>query len=69
MNPSSVFKATNNCNYAVEIGKKMGFKLVNIGGSDIYKKNKKLVLAYFWQLVRKHTLMVGYSSYSFIPHP
>ncbi len=48
MNPSSVFKATNNCNYAVEIGKKMGFKLINIGGSDIYKKNKKLVLAYFW---------------------
>ena len=34
-----------NCNYAVELGKKMNFVLVGIDGNDIKSGNKKLILA------------------------
>lgn len=54
--PTSVFKKVENCNYAVDIGKQMGFRLVNIGGEDIVRKNAKLILAIVWQLMRKSTL-------------
>eukprot|EP00331_Platyophrya_macrostoma_P023911 CAMPEP_0176443324 /NCGR_PEP_ID=MMETSP0127-20121128/22353_1 /TAXON_ID=938130 /ORGANISM="Platyophrya macrostoma, Strain WH" /LENGTH=546 /DNA_ID=CAMNT_0017828527 /DNA_START=26 /DNA_END=1666 /DNA_ORIENTATION=- len=49
-------KKIQNANYAVEIGKKLGFTLVGIGGKDIVDGNKKLILALIWQMVRKHTL-------------
>ena len=39
-----------NCNYAVELGKEMGFILVGIGGSDIRDGNKMLTLALIWQV-------------------
>mmetsp|Transcript_34114 Transcript_34114/g.59514 ORF Transcript_34114/g.59514 Transcript_34114/m.59514 type:complete len:627 (-) Transcript_34114:103-1983(-) len=45
-------KKITNCNYAVELGKQMGFSLVAIGGVDFVDGNKKLILAYTWQLVR-----------------
>lgn len=50
------FKVLQNCNYAVEVGKNLGLTVVNIGGSDIHNKNKKLILGLFWQMVRMHTL-------------
>ena len=34
-----------NCNYAVELGKKMNFVLVGIDGNDIREGNKMLTLA------------------------
>ena len=34
-----------NCNYAVELGKKMNFVLVGIDGNDIKNGNKMLTLA------------------------
>jgi plastin-1 len=46
-----VKKITNN-NYAVDLGKQLGFSLVGVGGSDFVDGNKKLILAYTWQLVR-----------------
>jgi len=45
-----------NCNYAVELGKKLNFVLVGIGGSDIRDGNKTLTLALIWQLMRAYTL-------------
>merc|ERR1711970_1265608 len=45
-----------NCNYAVELGKKLNFVLVGIGGSDIKEGNKTLTLALIWQLMRAYTL-------------
>ena len=34
-----------NCNYAVELGKKMNFVLVGIDGNDLREGNKMLTLA------------------------
>jgi len=45
-----------NCNYAVEVGRKLNFVLVGIGGSDIMEGNKTLTLALIWQLMRAYTL-------------
>ena len=46
----------SNCNYAVELGRKLNFVLVGIGGSDIMEGNKTLTLAILWQLMRAYTL-------------
>ena len=50
------FKKLQNTNYVIELGKTLGFSLVGIGGVDITEGNKKLVLAYVWQLMRKNML-------------
>ncbi|KAM9741562.1 plastin-3-like [Menidia menidia] len=52
-------KKIENCNYAVELGKKKaGFSLVGIGGQDLYDGNTTLTLALVWQLMRRYTLNV-----------
>ena len=48
----SPFKAIENDNYAVDIGKENGFSLVGIDGSDIYDGSRTLTLALVWQLMR-----------------
>lgn len=58
MKPDISLKKIQNANYAVDVGKKLGFSLVGIGGKDIVDGNKKLILALIWQMVRKHTLDV-----------
>lgn len=50
----SRFKALENNNYAVELGKYNGFSLVGIEGSDIVDGNKLLTLALVWQLMRRN---------------
>lgn len=50
----SRFKALENTNYAVEIGKANSFSLVGIEGSDIVDGNKLLTLALVWQLMRRN---------------
>ncbi len=45
-----------NCNYAVELGKELGFSLVGIQGDDIRSGNKMLTLSLIWQLMRAYTL-------------
>jgi plastin-1 len=54
--PKLRIKKVINCNYAVDIGKSMKFSLVGIGGVDITDKNKKLVLAMVWQMMRYYTV-------------
>ncbi|MEQ2237514.1 Plastin-3, partial [Ilyodon furcidens] len=52
-------KKIENCNYAVELGKKKaGFSLVGIGGQDLNDGNETLTLALVWQLMRRYTLNV-----------
>jgi len=50
------FKKIANSNYVVDLGKKLGFSLVGIGGVDIVDGNEKLVLGFVWQLMRFHTI-------------
>ncbi|CCF56584.1 hypothetical protein KAFR_0B02870 [Kazachstania africana CBS 2517] len=50
----SRFKALENTNYAVELGKANGFSLVGIEGSDILDGNKLLTLGLVWQLMRRN---------------
>ncbi|KAI0156889.1 calponin homology domain-containing protein [Xylariaceae sp. FL1272] len=47
------FKAVENTNYAVELGKQNGFSLVGIQGADITDGQKMLTLGLVWQLMRK----------------
>jgi len=47
-----------NCNYVIELGKKLKFSLVGIAGQDISEGNPTLTLALIWQLMRAYTLSV-----------
>ncbi|SCU87146.1 LAFA_0E05006g1_1 [Lachancea sp. 'fantastica'] len=53
-NELSRFKALENTNYAVDLGKSRGFSLVGIEGSDIVDGNKLLTLGLVWQLMRRN---------------
>ncbi|KAI4354181.1 hypothetical protein L6164_003073 [Bauhinia variegata] len=53
-----LFKKVENCNQVVKIGKQLKFSLVNIAGNDIVQGNKKLILAYLWQLMRCNILQL-----------
>nr|CAD1831379.1 unnamed protein product [Ananas comosus var. bracteatus] len=52
------FRKVENCNQVIRIGKKLKFSLVNIAGNDIVQGNKKLILAYLWQLMRYNILQL-----------
>nr|GMD23792.1 fimbrin-2-like [Ipomoea batatas] len=52
------FRKVENCNQVVKIGKQLKFSLVNIAGNDIVQGNKKLTLAYLWQLMRFNMLQL-----------
>ncbi|CAL5195418.1 unnamed protein product [Lathyrus oleraceus] len=52
------FKKVENCNQVVKIGKQLKFSLVNVAGNDIVQGNKKLILAYLWQLMRYNILQL-----------
>ncbi|CAH8278864.1 unnamed protein product [Arabidopsis lyrata] len=52
------FKKVENCNQVVKLGKQLKFSLVNIAGNDIVQGNKKLILAYLWQLMRYNILQL-----------
>ncbi|XP_052797877.1 plastin-3-like [Mya arenaria] len=52
------FEKIGNCNYAVELGKKLKFSLVGIDGNDIHDGNQTLTLALVWQLMRAYTLAI-----------
>ncbi|KAF2863006.1 hypothetical protein K470DRAFT_242370 [Piedraia hortae CBS 480.64] len=49
----SRFKAMENTNYAVELGKQNRFSLVGIQGADITDGQRTLTLGMVWQLMRK----------------
>lgn len=47
------FKAVENTNYVIELGKQNGFSLVGIQGADITDGQRTLTLGLVWQLMRK----------------
>ncbi|URD92445.1 Fimbrin-like protein [Musa troglodytarum] len=52
------FRKVENCNQVIKVGKQLNFSLVNVAGSDIVQGNKKLILAYLWQLMRFNSLQL-----------
>lgn len=54
----AIMKKIENCNYAVENGKKMKYSLIGVAGNDIHDQNKTLTLALVWQLMRGYTTKV-----------
>ncbi|URE12283.1 Fimbrin-like protein [Musa troglodytarum] len=50
------FRKVENCNQVIKIGKELNFSLINVAGNDIVQGNKKLILAYLWQLMRFNIL-------------
>uniref|UniRef100_A0A2P2IX20 Uncharacterized protein MANES_12G054300 n=1 Tax=Rhizophora mucronata TaxID=61149 RepID=A0A2P2IX20_RHIMU len=52
------FRKVENCNQVIKIGKQLKFSLVNIAGNDIVQGNKKLTLAFLWQLMRCNILQL-----------
>ncbi|KAI3716166.1 hypothetical protein L6452_23304 [Arctium lappa] len=46
------FRKVENCNQVIRIGKELNFSLVNVAGDDIVSGNKKLIIAFLWQLMR-----------------
>lgn len=60
LNPNNDFKKNINNNTTVEACKNMKLKMIGIGGTDITKGEKKLVLAVVWQICRLNYLkMIG----------
>ncbi|MCJ1352699.1 MAG: Fimbrin, actin-bundling protein [Icmadophila ericetorum] len=47
------FKAVENTNYAIELGKTMRFSLVGVQGADITDGQRTLTLGLVWQLMRR----------------
>ncbi|GAV87259.1 CH domain-containing protein [Cephalotus follicularis] len=52
------FRKVENCNQVIRIGKQLKFSLVNVAGNDVVQGNKKLILAFLWQLMRYHMLQL-----------
>ncbi|XP_039131025.1 fimbrin-5-like isoform X1 [Dioscorea cayenensis subsp. rotundata] len=52
------FRKVENCNQVIRIGKELKFSLVNLAGNDIVQGNKKLILAFLWQLMRSSILQL-----------
>ena len=55
---SEKMKKLENCNYAIDIAKKLHFSLVGIGGKDLLDGNKKLMLGILYQAMRAYTLVI-----------
>ncbi|KAM7251343.1 hypothetical protein ACFE04_023226 [Oxalis oulophora] len=52
------FRKVENCNQVIKIGKQLKFSLVNVAGNDIVQGNKKLILAFLWQLMKLNMLQL-----------
>ncbi|XP_012461317.1 fimbrin-1 isoform X1 [Gossypium raimondii] len=52
------FRKVENCNQVVKIGRQLKFSVVNLGGNDIVQGNKKLIVAFLWQLMRFNMLQL-----------
>lgn len=44
MNPVGIYKKIENCNYVIELGKKLDFSLVSVDGKDFVDGKSKLAL-------------------------
>jgi plastin-1 len=58
LQPNNDFKRNINNNTAIEACKKLKLKMIGVGGVDLTKGDKKLVLAVVWQIMRLSYLKV-----------
>jgi len=56
--PNNSYKKIENCNYAVELAKQLGFSIINISGKDINDASKTLTLGLLWQLMRFNIISI-----------
>merc|ERR1739838_1129247 len=56
--PGANMRKRENCQYAVEIGKQFGYKIIGIDGGNIYDGDEKSTLAIVWQLMRGYTFTI-----------
>lgn len=47
-----------NCNYAIEVARVLGCKIIGIDGANISDGHQMFILAIVWQLMRKYTLNI-----------
>ncbi|KAL3508425.1 hypothetical protein ACH5RR_027826 [Cinchona calisaya] len=52
------FRKVENCNQVIKIGKQLKLSLVNVAGNDFVQGNKKLILAFLWQLMKINILQL-----------
>ncbi|XP_027941427.1 fimbrin-5 [Vigna unguiculata] len=52
------FRKVENCNQVIQIGKDLNFSLVNVAGNDFVQGNKKLLVAFLWQLMRYNMIQL-----------
>ena len=50
--PLNVYKKQENLNLCINSAKGIGCTVVNIGAKDIMEKNKVLIFALVWQIIR-----------------
>ncbi|KAH7301808.1 hypothetical protein KP509_23G044200 [Ceratopteris richardii] len=51
-----LLKKVENCNQVITIGRNLKLSVVNIAGNDVAQGNRKLILAFLWQLMRYNML-------------
>jgi len=56
--PLNRFEKVINCDYAVALGKQLGFSLVGISGGDFVDRKSKLILALVWQSCKFHLFSI-----------
>ena len=54
--PSNKYRCMENSVLAINIGKAMDFVLLGVGPMDFYNGTRKMILTFYWQLMRYHTL-------------
>lgn len=56
--PGENMKKRENCQYAIKVGKELGYKIIGIDGGNLYDGDEKATLAVVWQLMRGYTLKI-----------
>jgi len=56
--PGEHMKKRENCQYAIKVGKNLGYKIIGIDGNNLYDGDEMATLAVVWQLMRGYTLKI-----------
>jgi len=56
--PGENMKKRENCQYAIKVGKQLGYKIIGIDGNNLYDGDEMATLAVVWQLMRGYTLKI-----------
>ena len=54
--PKHIYERVENCNFAIEVAKRLRMTVVGIDGNDLAQGSRKLTLAILWQLMRADLL-------------